>query len=101
VDARHRHTLAKGAFAVSQQSDLPYPVEEYWRVFLTAGYNAAEQRQKRFFRHLRAHHRCKMCAAPFDGVGASVVRVVFDKRPSNANPHLCTACENFARKHQC
>lgn len=47
-----------------------------------------------------AHHRCKLCYAPFDGIGAPLVRIIFDKRQSRLNPHLCTGCENFASKFQ-
>ena len=85
---------------MSEQSSPDYPIEEFWRSLLTTGHNASTQRQKRFFRHLHAHHRCRICYAPFDGVGAPVVRVVFDKRPSNLNPNLCTDCENVARRYQ-
>ena len=82
------------------QSDQPNPIDELWRVFLTTGHNASERRQKRFFAILPAQRRCKFCFAPFDGIGAPLVRGVFDKRPSNRNPNLCTVCENFASKHQ-
>jgi len=75
-------------------------VNELWRVFLTTGQSASERRQKHFFTVLPAHRRCKFCYAPFDGVSAPVVRSVFDKRPSNLNPNLCTVCEKFARKYQ-
>jgi adenylate cyclase len=85
---------------MSPANDAPDPVEELWRTFLTYGYNAGEKRQKRFFAFLPADHRCKFCAAPFDGPGASLVRTIFDKRPSNMNPNLCTICEQFARKYQ-
>jgi adenylate cyclase len=64
------------------------------------GYNTGERMLKHFFVLLPAHRRCKLCSAPFDGVGAPFVRSVFDKRPSNLNPNLCTVCENFASKYQ-
>jgi len=85
---------------VSQPSDHNNAVDELWRVFLTTGHNASERRQKRFLALLPAHHRCKFCFAPFDGVGAPLVRIVFDKRPSHLNPNLLDFCENFASKYQ-
>ena len=85
---------------MSQPSDHNNAADELWRVFLTTGHSASERRQKRFLALLPAHHRCKFCFAPFDGVGAPLVRIVFDKRPSHLNPNLCTVCENFASKYQ-
>ena len=39
-----------------------------------------------------------MCTAPFGGVGGPVMRAI-GRKPSRANPHLCTACENYLIKH--
>jgi adenylate cyclase len=39
-----------------------------------------------------------MCASPFAGPGAPVMRL-FGKRPSDANPNWCTTCLNFMSKH--
>jgi adenylate cyclase len=39
-----------------------------------------------------------MCAAPFAGPGARVMRLV-GKRQSDANPNWCTSCINFMTKH--
>jgi len=85
---------------MSQPNDRDDAVAEFWRLFLTTGENAGERRQRRFFTVLPAHRRCKFCFAPFDGVSAPLVRSVFDKRPSNLNPNLCTVCEKFASKYQ-
>lgn len=85
---------------MSRPADQNNAIDEWWRVILTTGHNASERRQKRFFALLPAHRRCKFCSAPFDGVGAPLVRSVFDKRPSNLNPNLCTVCEHFASRHQ-
>lgn len=73
--------------------------EEVWRTYLTTGDYEAERRQRRFFRFLPGTPRCKNCYAPFSGAGSTVVRLLYSKKPSNMNPQLCNACEQFAREH--
>lgn len=85
---------------MSQQSEQEMMVEEAWRTFLINGETEEERRQRRFFRFLPAHRRCKLCYAPFDGLAAPVARIVFDKRPSHLNPQICTVCEDFATQYQ-
>jgi adenylate cyclase len=75
-------------------------VEEFWRRYLSSGDFEPERRQRRFFRHLPGHLRCKNCYAPFDGVGSIVVRLLYGKMPSKMNPRLCNLCDVFAAKHQ-
>jgi adenylate cyclase len=41
--------------------------------------------------------RCKLCGAPFHGVGGTVSRIV-GHGPSNADPLLCNACFGHVRK---
>lgn len=74
-------------------------IEETWHIFLTTGGFEKERRKRRFFRRLPGHQRCKACYAPFQGVGSNIVRVLYQKRPSNLSPFLCNACEDFARTH--
>ena len=74
-------------------------VEEAWRKYLTLGENKEERRQRRIFKYLPGSPRCKVCYAPFSGAGSVVVRLIYDKRPSNMNPHMCNVCEQFAREH--
>jgi adenylate cyclase len=74
-------------------------VEKLWRHMLETGEFGKEARQRRFLRFLPGNARCKMCYAPFQGVGGRVAWAVYHKRPSNFNPQLCTVCEEFARKH--
>jgi adenylate cyclase len=71
-----------------------------WHMFLTTGINAREQRQRHFFGLLPGVSRCKLCNAPFDSAGGLVARNFYGKHPSNWSPHLCTACEKFAREYQ-
>jgi adenylate cyclase len=75
-------------------------VEEVWRTYLTTGKYEKERRQRTFFKWLPGDPRCKNCYAPFTGIGSSVVRFLYDKKPSNLNPRLCNVCEVFASKHQ-
>jgi adenylate cyclase len=72
-------------------------IEETWRGFLTTGGFEKERRKRVFFRRLPGHQRCKACYAPFQGLGSTIVRVLYGKRPSNLSPFLCNTCEDFAR----
>ena len=75
-------------------------VEATWRNFLTQGDKTKELRYRRLFRFLPANPRCRFCNAPFHGLGAVLVKLIFDKGPSKLNPRLCNVCENFAKKYQ-
>ncbi len=71
--------------------------EAFWRDFLTRGHSV-ERRARRVFLHLPHEPRCRMCAAPFAGVAAPVMRLI-GKRPSDANPTMCNSCFTFVAKH--
>jgi len=75
-------------------------VEGFWRKYLTTGEFEKETRQRKFFRMLPGHPRCKNCYAPFRGIGSRVVHMMYGKGPSNLNPQLCNICEIFAQKYQ-
>jgi adenylate cyclase len=64
--------------------------EDFWRDFLMRG-SARERRVRRIFRVLPSPPRCKMCAAPFAGPGAVLMRVI-GKRRSEWNPSWCNSC---------
>ena len=85
---------------MAQNSEHAAEVENLWRTYLTTGEIEAERRKRRLFKILPGTPRCGNCYAPFQGAGSTVVRVVYGKRPSNLNPKLCNACEQFARQHQ-
>lgn len=55
-------------------------------------------RGRRFFGLLPSDPRCTSCLAPFEGVGSTFVRTVFNKKRSQMNPLLCNTCEDFARR---
>ncbi len=74
------------------------PNEQLWRNIATLG-SPDRKRLSHFFRLLPANPRCKNCYAPFQGVGGTFVRLVFNKRPSHHNPLICNVCEDFAAHH--
>ena len=55
-------------------------------------------RLRRRFRHLPSDPHCKMCLAPFGGIGGKVLSVFgYGRYPSN--PQLCNSCFRESRKH--
>ena len=87
-------------FEADENVDIDLKVEEVWRTYLTTGTHSIERRNRNFFKLLPGYPRCNSCYAPLDGIGSTIVRIFYGKRPSNLNPGLCNACEVFARKHQ-
>ena len=71
--------------------------EAFWRDFLTRG-DAMERRVRGIFRRLPHGPRCKMCAAPFAGASAPLMRMI-GKRPSDKNPTMCNSCFQFMATH--
>lgn len=71
--------------------------EEFWREFLTRG-DAMERKVRGIFRRIPLGPRCKLCAAPFAGVGAPFMRMI-GKRPSDKNPTMCRSCFDFMVQH--
>ena len=61
-----------------------------WRQLLTGG-DKGLQRLRHLWKHVPSSPRCKVCAAPFSGLGGVATRVFMHGR-SNANPLLCNAC---------
>lgn len=72
--------------------------EAFWRDFLTRG-DPNERRFRRLFSMLPHGPRCKLCAAPFAGPAAPVMRVI-GKRPALKNQTLCNACFVNMEKHR-
>jgi len=71
--------------------------EEFWRNFLENP-DSLMTIGRRVFSHLPANPRCQMCAAPFTGVGGSIMRLI-GKRPSDGNPNMCNTCQKVLMKH--
>jgi adenylate cyclase len=71
--------------------------EEFWRDFLTNG-DTVERRLRRFLTYLPHEPRCRLCAAPFAGPAAPVMRLI-GKRPAEQNPTTCSQCFTFVSTH--
>lgn len=67
--------------------------EEFWRDFLMNG-DPNERRNRRIYRHIPSNPRCKLCAAPFSGVGRPIMRML-GKQPAENNPNICGTCFTF------
>jgi adenylate cyclase len=63
---------------------------EIWRALLL-GTSPEYARMRRLLQRVPGHPRCKMCAAPFGGIGAPFMRLVGRKRWAK-NPKYCGAC---------
>jgi adenylate cyclase len=75
-------------------NESPNPQDEaFWRDFLTNG-NSRERKLRGIYRRIPHEPRCKVCAAPFSGVGAPLMRMI-GKRPSQQTPKICGSCYDF------
>jgi adenylate cyclase len=72
--------------------------EAFWRRFLEEGGDSWKGFGRRVLKHIPTDPRCRMCAAPFEGPAAPIMRLM-GKRQSNANPNWCTSCTDFMAKH--
>jgi adenylate cyclase len=71
----------------------PVDVGNVWWFWFTTNAFAVDKRLRHILRVLPRDPRCKFCNAPFQGVGAMVVRVLFGKQRSALNPRYCNLCE--------
>ncbi len=71
----------------------PVDVGNVWWFWFTTNAFAVDKRLRRIFRILPHDPRCKFCNAPFQGVGALIVRALFGKQRSILNPRYCNQCE--------
>ena len=69
--------------------------EEEWRALLT-GEHRDMLALRRTFRHVPAAPRCKLCHAPFNGVGGLLLRPWFG--PWERNAQLCKSCMKHLTK---
>ena len=68
----------------------PPPSDPMWRQILdgtTPGFAAGH----RWFRRIPSSPRCKLCAAPFGGIGAPLMGLI-DRGPWDKNPTICGFC---------
>ena len=82
---------------MERHTDPDHASEEFWREFLTRG-DANERKVRGVFKRIPSDPRCMLCAAPFTGFGAPLMRAI-GKRPSDKNPTMCTSCFDFMSKH--
>lgn len=82
----------------NQTPGEPRRDEEFWRKFLEEGGDTWMGTARRVMKHIPSDPRCRMCAAPFTGLGAPAMRM-FGKRPSDGNPNWCTSCFDYMAKH--
>ena len=73
-------------------------VEQMWHDWFMTDAFAVEMRLHRFFNILPHDPRCKLCHAPFQGIGGMAVSALYGRKQSNLNPNFCSVCEDFAKK---
>jgi adenylate cyclase len=69
--------------------------QEVWYQIFAVGHPKLQSFQ-RLHKWLPSPPRCKMCFAPFRGVGGAYMRLR-GKGPANRNPRFCSACDKFIR----
>lgn len=77
----------------------PSGADDYWHSFLLTGNSDFERRFRRLFGRLPQHPRCKACNAPFEGIGAPIVSILFGRRRSLSDPRFCEPCVQMTRNH--
>jgi adenylate cyclase len=75
-----------------------------WHAYLTGDHSRLAMKVRvirQVFRRLPREPRCKVCNAPFKGVGGVLVNLIgFGAGRSSFNPSLCDRCEKIVKKHQ-
>ena len=72
--------------------------DRVWADWFSTDAFAYDKRLRQVFRLLPRDPRCKFCSAPFEGVGSSVMRVLFSKERSALNPRFCNLCDAASRQ---
>lgn len=67
--------------------------EELWKMLFAAG-DPKLQKMQSFHMKLPTKPRCRLCLAPFNGVGGWIMRLKGKSR-NNRNPNFCNACDKF------
>jgi adenylate cyclase len=84
--------------AAKMNNDKSVDVGKVWWFWFTTSAFDVDKRLRRIFRMLPHDPRCKFCNAPFQGVGGTIVRVVFGKQRSVMNPRFCNMCDEAMRR---
>src|SRR3989442_12832745 len=72
--------------------------EEKCRAELT-GKSPRLRHLRRWLKLLPSEPRCKLCNAPFHGIGRPVAALL-GRQPSRKNPRFCSYCETIARVYR-
>ena len=73
-------------------------ISQMWHDWFMTDAFATEKKVHRFFNILPHDPRCKLCHAPFKGMGGMVVNAFYGRKQSNLNPNFCNICEDFAKQ---
>ena len=73
-------------------------VGNVWWFWFTTNAFAVDKKLRRIMLTLPRDPRCKFCNAPFQGVGGTVVRMLFGKQRSSLNPRFCNLCDQASRQ---
>lgn len=75
-----------------------------WYSYLTGDHSQLDAQVKvmrQIFKHLPSEPRCRVCNAPFHGLGGMVVSLFgFGAGRSSFNPSLCGRCEKIVKEYQ-
>jgi hypothetical protein len=75
-------------------------VEQAWEMIMTSGREYTQMgRMRHLLKFLPRNPRCRICNAPFAGLGGALVKLFYGKQPARANPLFCNDCEVFASKY--
>jgi adenylate cyclase len=81
-------------------------INQFWRDNLTSGTPSRYlgpigfRDFRKIMKLMPKNPRCKVCSAPFSGIGGTFVKLALGRERSTLNPNLCNICENFAREYQ-
>jgi len=73
--------------------------DQLWHDWFMTDAFRVEKQQHHFLRLLPRDPRCKLCQAPFEGLGGLAAGALLGRKRSNLNPHFCNLCEEFAKQH--
>ena len=73
-------------------------VGNVWWFWFTTNAFAVDKRLRHVQGLLPRDPRCKFCNAPFQGIGGTLMRVLFGKQRSALNPRYCNLCERASQE---
>jgi adenylate cyclase len=82
--------IAKKQYQTASDYWHQNPADKQWHLVLS-GEDPALRQYRQFFLKIPSDPRCKLCNAPFHGVGAPFMRLM-GRTSSNLNPQFCKIC---------